>query len=441
MDQLFLTKNCNMLNFHFYIPDYSDKSNGIKSLWLAAEYFSKYRVVTVESVAMGAEICALPQQFKRLVGQFNNNKNTVVVYPDCIGGNPLNASKVGRFLMAKPFILNGLPLDCIDGDFVFACSNAVNEYLPQYNVLFNEKCAKLNIKNIVKKNKASIYYGKIRLSEKFNQIKEIIDIFDEIYVITRAYPKIQNVMYKNIAESKLFISLDPLTHLSYEATLLGTPVYMADDVFRKSYDNYNYPLHGFHYSDEVNSEFIDTYEHEILSRNARTLFEAELSRNDEKTIDILLKIDKFFSKNEKSKIIKYSHSHDIDFYLNDWKLSPIYNCTTSNSLIAYHLARRSVYIFLLVKSFLFLPRKFKQLVSCFIEYSKKIIIKEFGYGTVNLYLYVKNFEKYKARFRNFNEVVVDNDVEAKINVMSEENSNLSEMNFINRKLFKYLWKP
>ena len=59
---------------------------------------------------------------------------------------------------------------------------------------------------------------------------------------------------------------------------------------------------------------------------------------------------------------------------------------------------------------------------------------------MNLYLYVKNIEKYKARFREFNEMVVDNDVEAKINVMSEENSNLSEMNFINRKLFKYLWK-
>jgi len=134
-----------MLNYHFYIPNYTEKSNGIKSLWAAAEFFAKYSKVTVQSFYMGEVFTELPPQYKKLFGTFKNSKNTVVIYPDCIKGNPLGAKNIARYLMCKPLILNGESIDYSFGEFLFGYSRAVNKNLAQYNIILDEKPAKVKM--------------------------------------------------------------------------------------------------------------------------------------------------------------------------------------------------------------------------------------------------------------------------------------------------------
>ena len=67
-------------------------------------------------------------------------------------------------------------------------------------------------------------------------------------VIHRHYPENSKDLYNKIAESSLFVSIDPLTSLIHESTLIGTPVYVYDSCFKEFYDNFDFKLHGLYYN-------------------------------------------------------------------------------------------------------------------------------------------------------------------------------------------------
>ena len=167
------------MKYVFHLPNYVPYSNGIKSLWYAAYLFSKNREVYVHPYNGGEiEKYEAPINYKKLI---NKNKiierDDIVVYPDMVKGNPLNAKRVARYLMAKPYILNGEGVEKGESDFLFSFSYAVDRNLPQLNTLLPElkKLAKYKVDN--KNKKVVIYYGKCRISLAKTAIKEIIKGF------------------------------------------------------------------------------------------------------------------------------------------------------------------------------------------------------------------------------------------------------------------------
>ena len=236
----------------FYIPHYVKNSNGVANLWEAAYLFSKSREVIIASFHNGVDEDSLPSQYRSLTILYGDNiwniklnQKDIVVYPDCIDGNPFNHPNVARYLMCKPFILNGVGFKLNMYDYVFAYSKAVSNILPQYTVI-NPSLYKIKpLPNKIRTNKAFLYYGKVISNLNYKGLNKLLDNFDEIEIFTRRYPSTKEEMYRILSESRLLISFDSLSSLCHESTLLGTPVYIFDDVFKNQYKNFNFKLHGF----------------------------------------------------------------------------------------------------------------------------------------------------------------------------------------------------
>jgi hypothetical protein len=335
------------VKFHFHIPEYNAYSNGIKTLWEAAYEFSKLYQTTISSFYYGGLGETLPVKFSNLLGNPIDISQSVIIYPDCIEGNPLQAKFVARFLMAKPMILNGKIIGHGESDFVFSYSHAVNKELPQYNLLLDEL---RNLKKIEPRKdikQASIYYGKCRIGSDFKKsLMLIANYFDSFKIITRTQPNDKDILYQNISNSGLFISLDPLTSLCYESTLLGTPTLILDPVFKNQYDEFNYPLHDFYYDVKEGISAIKTLNRRIINSE----LEIQLNSNCEKTKIIAMKIISHFSQDR----IVSNYSKDIElidrkFYEELWRRAPIYNCTNAESIIRFHLINRNIYFYIFSK--------------------------------------------------------------------------------------------
>jgi hypothetical protein len=427
--------------YHFFIPNYTDKSNGIKTLWLAAKEFSQWRNVTVESFAMGEIPCALPLDYQKLIGKFDFDDNTVVIYPDCVSGNPLQAKKVARYMMAKPFILNGASIGDIGDDFLFAYSHAVNIHTPQYNLLPTKDFSGLDFSYKAKRNKVSIYYGKVRFCQNFEKLDDLINKFEEVYVITRSFPEHSKTLFDNIAESKLLICLDPLSNIAYEATLMGTPVLMADDVFKDEYDHYNYPLNGFYYSN-LSYDFINEYEFINLAESARLIYEEQVCKNKEKTLKIIDDIEIHFSTKRATQDFSKIINDDVDFFEHRWKMSPIFNCTTANSIIGYHIAKKSIIIYSFLRFCISIKKRLNETLVNIkkgtLSQLKVFVVFCLGPDTLSFLIYKTAPLRYKSRFLHITELMVIND--QKSDFIDKEPNDIDRKSILPVKLLKFLWR-
>ena len=413
-----MIKKYNLKKVHFCLPGYSSRSNGISILWECAELFSKFIPVTVSVYREGDSIFDGKIKYEL----YDGKESTLVIYPDEISDNPLNAKNIGRFLLASPYTLN---LDFkVPGknDFLFCYSNLISKKMPQLNYLCETKALSFPISKIKKRNKVVIYYGKIRVSESFKTVYKILKNFDEIIVVTRYRPMSQNDLFLHIAEAKLFISLDPLTNLAYEANLLGTPSYFADDLYQQEYDNFNYPIHGFYYPNNIGIADIRKYNFKVLASKTRSTYRKELSKNILKVKNFLHEYDKYHSLSalRKEKITETHSKNFINFFNNRWSASPIFNCTTFKVIIGYHLFKINAPLFFLIffvfktlntlflplnklfklfKSFNTLFKSFNTLFKSFNTLLKSLSPRNFiSINLRILYLYSLKRDKYKSLY-------------------------------------------
>ena len=368
----------------FYIPHYVKNSNGVANLWEAAYLFSKSREVIIASFHNGVDEDSLPSQYRSLTILYGDNiwniklnQKDIVVYPDCIDGNPFNHPNVARYLMCKPFILNGVGFKLNMYDYVFAYSKAVSNILPQYTVI-NPSLYKIKpLPNKIRTNKAVLYYGKVRSNLNYKGLNKLLDNFDEIEIFTRRYPSTKEEMYRILSESRLLISFDSLSSLCHESTLLGTPVYIFDDVFKNQYKNFNFKLHGFYYN-VSSDDLVNIYED---SKDLSTKALMELRKHElnqvSKTNELIHNIESFIS--EKRQLYDLYNSNlqdDIYFFKNKWKYASIFNIISHNSLLRYHIINR--YKTLGISFFIFRRviadalRRIKDLAGCFMPYLKPI---------------------------------------------------------------------
>lgn len=330
--------------YHFYLPNYTNISNGIVTLWEAAFEFSLHRDVSISTFFYGEVFCETPIKYCKLIKPYQHSNNIIVVYPDCVEGNPLGAKLVARYLMAKPYILNNRGFKYSDNEFIFAYSNAVNHNLPQYNLIDPKLVELRELKCEKKINRLSIYMGKCRLGIDFKRFIPLLDGFDEIIIITRTHPSNKKCLYDTIAKSKLLLSFDPLSSICYESTLIGTPVLLGDNVFESEYKNYNYPLYGFNYTFEGAD-----FESDSFFWKATKCLDEQIALHDKKTIEIIKKIENVLvTKAESLQDLSKLISHDVNFFNVQWNASPIFNCTTEKSVYRYHLINKAPYLYIAV---------------------------------------------------------------------------------------------
>lgn len=335
------------------MPGYTSKSNGISILWSFAATLSEKIPVTFQLYRDGDSVFNHINfnNFKHsLYEASKDNINTLVIYPDDIGGNPLHAKYVARYMLASPFTLNqDLNIPSLK-DFIFCYSNLISNKMPQVNYLGNSKASSFPIHKVKKRNKVVIYYGKLRIVNSFQGVYKIIKKFDEIFIMTRYNPLNQDDVFLHIAESKLFISLDPLTNLAYEANLLGTPSVFIDDLYAKEYKNYNYPIYGFYDPISIKNLDFNEYNYNNLASDSRKIYKQEMTKNKIKVENFLHEVNEFFLLEDKEKEKKnagYIRGF-INFYNDRWEASPLFNCTSLKKVFGFHIFKISSRLFLVI---------------------------------------------------------------------------------------------
>ena len=381
--------------YHFHIPNYQPRSNGISLLWKAAHLFSQQRKTTVTSYSYGeTKSTDLPENYENLrwqgsdIRKWVGRKNVVTIYPENITNNPLGAINVARYLMAKPMLLNTPPLIYTNNEFYFAYSHAINDAFPQYNLLSSNLTElKRYADSANKTDTLCVYLGKIRLPANFKPFRPLLDQFKSVEIITRTYPRNRRIMYEKIAGARLLLSFDPLTSILHESTLLGTPVLIADDALAHEYTNYNYPLPGFcHTIEEVHK--LDPN----FSTTANKILAQQVALEDAKTEALLNQMESFFNQatNDVKKINDFEKiEKDYTFFSERWNYSPVYNFT----------GKRSIYMFHLLNSypglFSFLYRTYISFKSVY-TFFKSIIWPETSLRP--LIMYLRDPKKYKSLF-------------------------------------------
>ena len=286
----------------FYAPYYQNHSNGIKCFWQAAFNFSQSRDVTILQFYNGVKQSLIPKEYESMkiiddINKIQISKDHIVIYPDCVSTNPLNHHNVARYLMCKPFILNGQGIELNKYDYCFAYSNAVSEKLEQYLIFPKDLLNLKPQKNEVRDNKLLIYYGKTRYGLNFKGLQKFTENFDDVRIITREYPSKKSNLYQLISESRLLISFDPLTSLIHESTLLGTPVYIYDETFKEEYDKFNFKLHGFYYNLKEN-DLTKVYKESFnLAERAHNEIKNLSNSEHTRTIELIIKMEEHFSNN------------------------------------------------------------------------------------------------------------------------------------------------
>ncbi len=347
----------------FYLPSYQKNSNGIICIWEAAYHFSKYRKVSI--LITDEQInTKIPKKYDDIKIYFNNSlqevnksnwlhmssssfdETAIHVHPDDPHGFltdfELNQDKIVKYIMCRSLMLSENILAMSKNDYGLSYSNAVSTVFPSY-LIINDNILNINnlFKKVKKRNKVLIYYGKTRYGLSFKNLRKIIKQFDEFEIVHRLYPRNTKDLYKKISESSLFISIDPLTSLIHESTLIGTPAYVYDSVFKEFYDKFDFKLHGFYYNlepSDLKKVFKDS---ENLSERALETAENFMANINERTLETINNIENHFT-NELSgeDISKEAINEDIKFFKEKWKIPSIFNCISYRTIYRYHLINK-----------------------------------------------------------------------------------------------------
>ncbi len=196
---------------------------------------------------------APPEYQNRVVNKIDENDDRlIVILPDAL---PFEISKSIKaknrvwYLLNKPMVLTKEPIFIQENDLFVSYSGLVNKNLRQ--LFYNAKIEgidniieKITGGEITKKNQILVYWGKARKTHRAKLFFMALFLKAKIVPITRTLPSCKTSLLKLLAESKLLVTFDPLTNLSYEATLCKTPVFIADNYSKINYRDYNIPLYG-----------------------------------------------------------------------------------------------------------------------------------------------------------------------------------------------------
>lgn len=337
--------------FVFYLPYYLESSNGTCLIWKFARDASKIASVKIITFNRGEnhDPVIMPGCEDLISSEFNP-KDSIVIYPEVITGNPLNASRVTRFLLGSRLLFEGKPFEASSKDCLLSYSNAIADFLPQFN-FNNERLEELfNCSASMEKKHILIYYGKCRwFKYKKERLRSILISYGlPIKIVTRTIPENKAKLMDLLQSAALLVSFDSLTNLSFEATLIGVPVLFVDEAFKSSYDNFNHKLHGYYYlSDVSHLNSINCDSKELRDYAQSEYFDVKKKYHLRLNDTLRLMHNHFDNNVDNSSTLKKYYIHENSFFREKWGSSKLFNVTNMRTVLFYHSMNDSTLSFFL----------------------------------------------------------------------------------------------
>jgi CDP-4-dehydro-6-deoxyglucose reductase, E1 len=250
---------CSDPRFLIYTPFYQGSSNGIRILYTLVELLREMGINAL-IVCYDHQIhdnTSLPERYRELflrIGvDFSSSdirENDIVIYPEIISGNPLQAVNVVRYLLNRPYVLTGEPVVYGPTDLIVSYSSWVDKHAFPLFLLNDDRHLFYPADITQKENTALLYFGKKPGIKIPPRIREFVQLFDRTQEITRYFPANRLELGHLLRKSRVLISMDPLTNLCFEATLCNTPALVIEDDFNVIRQRAELPLYGV-FSDPI----------------------------------------------------------------------------------------------------------------------------------------------------------------------------------------------
>jgi hypothetical protein len=242
--QNIIPKNTKINPYYIVSPPYTHQSAGIKVLHLLCHYLNikGYPAFICDYFSNRSSKSYINLDFitPLLTSDIVNdhkecNKNPIVVYPEIISGNPLNADCVVRYLLNYPGLIGGEKDEKYGNcDLIFSYSELIKESLVKFEseIMFMPVCDT----NVFyeKSNRKIRRQGSCFYANKYqsHHSGKLFDVTNNSIEITRGLPTSQTP--EQIAElfnnSEVFYSYED-TSLATEAILCGCPVIFLKNKF------------------------------------------------------------------------------------------------------------------------------------------------------------------------------------------------------------------
>ena len=241
--------------FIIVIQQWDPHSNGVSIIYKLAEYIEKCGYTSNIYIWNDSTTPdSTPKQFKdKIIKNVDwSDQRIISILPEAIPyevSRKLGGKKRVWYLLNKPMVLTGEKIHLEPNDYFVSYSPLVDNYEPllpinnKYDEIDNIIEAVLK-NNTPKKRQIVVYSGKCRKKYFFRYLLVSIIFRIKVVAISRSIPQDKKSLYKAIAESRLFVSYDPFTSTVYEATLCGTPAYIADNYANIDLTRHNIPLFG-----------------------------------------------------------------------------------------------------------------------------------------------------------------------------------------------------
>ena len=269
--------------FIIVTQQWDSHSNGVSIIYKLAEYIEKCGFTSQIYIwNVGRIPDSTPNKIKNKIIQNVDwsDEKIISILPESLPyeiSRKLGGKKRIWYLLNKPMVLTGEKIHIEPSDYFVSYSPIVDNHEPllPINNKYEEIDATIEavLKNkILKKKQIVVYSGKCRKKYFFRYLMVNIIFGVKVIAISRSIPADKKDLYKVIADSRLFITYDPFTSTAYEATLCGTPAYIADNYTNNDLTKHNIPLYGVftdwrliakHYRDgikkDVYYDVVDTY--------------------------------------------------------------------------------------------------------------------------------------------------------------------------------------
>lgn len=203
------------MKFTVAAPAYTDKSGG--------HWYCHYLCHALNEIGHTAKLHLYEPPY-RINLDFNtplgHDPDAIVIYPEGVKGNPLNAKKVVRYFLAPEGFFAGPDLGISPTDFLLTFSKT---YRDNCDVLFYPICD-LDIFKPTEEPKRfnSFYVGKGHLRQQCGPLRDCVEI-------TRQWPEKKQDLARILQLSNLFFTYDEMSATTLDAALCGAmPFYLTD---------------------------------------------------------------------------------------------------------------------------------------------------------------------------------------------------------------------
>lgn len=199
------------MQFTIFAPNYTDKSGGAWVLHFLCH--SLNQIGFESSIFIYQEEQRVNPNFNTPIGYI---KDSIVIYPEIVVDNPLNAKNVARYLLNKEGHLQGRNINWGEGDYPLSFSRV---YRDDCDVLFYPNCdLSVFYKDDTLKTQNAYYVGKGSLYGECPPL----DCFE----ITRSFPETKQELGNVLRRSKILFSYDAVSATNTDAALCGCLPYL-----------------------------------------------------------------------------------------------------------------------------------------------------------------------------------------------------------------------